>query len=263
VMSKAQSGLGVIACISAPTGGLLAHHWGWQGALLALAVFGIATLSLITWRFQETLPTPKTNALQPRQLLAAWSQILRHPTFLAFTALSVSAYGGLFTFLVASSFVFIQVLDWTSTEYGWVLFSLSLAYLLGTFICRWLLRLYGLHQAIRVASLLSLSAGSIMSLLMLLDVVSGWSVLLPFYAFIVAHGIHQPCSQTSAIGPFPQRAGTASALNGFLMMLVAFLTSLLLGPLLVSVKGLAYGIGFWGVCIALSAWILVPRYAHT
>jgi len=263
IMSKAQSGLGVIACISAPTGGILAYYWGWQAALLALAVFGATTWSIIFLRFKETLRSPKTDALQPRQLLVAWSQILRNPTFLAFTALAVSAYGGLFSFLVASSFVYIQVLGWTTTEYGWVLFSLSLAYLSGTFICRWLLRHYGLRHAIRIASLLSMGAGTLMGFLNLWGASSGWSVLLPFYVFVVAHGIHQPCSQTSAIGPFPQSAGTASALNGFLMMLVVFLTSLLLGPyLLGTLHGLAYGIWFWSVCIAISAWILVPRYAR-
>ena len=46
--------------------------------------------------------------------------------------------------------------------------------------------------------------------------------MLPFYLFMLAHGVHQPCGQSGAVGPFPQAAGAASALNGFLMMLAAF-----------------------------------------
>ena len=263
IMSKGQSGLGVVACISAPVGGLLTAWFGWHSALLALAVFGSLTWGLIALRFQETLLTANPNALRPTTLLQTWLQILRNPTFLAFTALSVSAYGGFFTYLVSSSFVLIGVLGYSTTQYGLVMFSMSLAYLLGTFVCRWLLRKYGLHRAVAVAGGLSLTAGTAMGGLTLAGLHNGWAVVLPFYLFIVGHGIHQPCSQTSAVGPFPKTAGVASALNGFLMMLVAFGTGLWLGQHMDgTTQALAMGVWFWSVCIALSAWILVPRYAR-
>ena len=54
VMSKALSGLGLVACLSAPLGGLLAAVFDWRVALLALALFGAASLGLVAWKFQET-----------------------------------------------------------------------------------------------------------------------------------------------------------------------------------------------------------------
>jgi DHA1 family bicyclomycin/chloramphenicol resistance-like MFS transporter len=264
VMSKAQSGLGVIACISAPLGGLLTATWGWRGTLAALAVFGSLTLLLIALRFKETVPNKNTQALQITHLLRTWVHILRNPTFLAFTSLTISAYGGLFTYLVSSSFVFIEVLQWSSTEYGLLMLSLSMAYLAGTFVCRYLLRHHGLRHAVRIAALLSLGAGCTMGILALTGLLTAWSIILPLYGFTVSYGIHQPCSQTSAIAPFPESAGTASALNGFLMMLVAFVSSLWMREYLQgTLNGLAYGIWFWSVCIAISAWILIPRYARS
>jgi len=110
VMSKGLSGLGVIAFLSAPLGGLLTEAFNWRIALLALAVFGAVCLGLIAWRFDETLQRKNPAALQTSTLLATWSSILRQPTFLAFSALSAASYGGLFTFLAASSFVFMNVL---------------------------------------------------------------------------------------------------------------------------------------------------------
>jgi MFS transporter, DHA1 family, multidrug resistance protein len=53
MMSKGLSGLGVIACISAPVGAVLAQTLGWRAVLLALAVFGAACLALIALRFEE------------------------------------------------------------------------------------------------------------------------------------------------------------------------------------------------------------------
>ncbi|MEY2954140.1 MAG: hypothetical protein RLZZ401_2227, partial [Pseudomonadota bacterium] len=109
-MSRGLSGLGVIACLSAPLGGLLADLFGWRAALLALAVFGASCFGAIVWRFKETLPQPDAHALRLGKLAHSWAQIVRNPTFLACSALSAASFGGLFTFLAASSFVFVQVL---------------------------------------------------------------------------------------------------------------------------------------------------------
>ena len=54
-------------------------------------------------------------------------------------ALSVVSYGGLFTFLASSSFVFIRVLALSKTQYGLVMLAMSACYVAGTFMCRRLL----------------------------------------------------------------------------------------------------------------------------
>ncbi|HNE99964.1 MAG TPA: MFS transporter, partial [Thauera aminoaromatica] len=107
-ISKGLTGLGVIACLSIPLGGVLAEFFGWRSALSALALFGAATLALIALRFEETLQRPDPDALRPATLVRTWITILRNPTFLAFALLAAATYGGLFTLLAASSFVFIR-----------------------------------------------------------------------------------------------------------------------------------------------------------
>ena len=55
--------------------------------------------------------------------------------------------------------------------------------------------------------------------------------------------------------------GTAAALNGFVMMLVAFGVGSWLGWRMDgSVFPLTNGIGFWAVAITTVAWVLVPRF---
>jgi DHA1 family bicyclomycin/chloramphenicol resistance-like MFS transporter len=82
----------------------------------------------------------------------------------------------------------------------------------------------------------------------------------PFYCFVLAHGIHQPCGQSGAVGPFPKAAGAASALGGFLMMVAAFATGLWLGAAKDgSALPMTQSIAFWSVLTALSAWGLVLR----
>jgi hypothetical protein len=81
--------------------------------------------------------------------------------------------------------------------------------------------------------------------------------------FMLAHGMHQPCGQSGAVGPFPQSAGAASALNGFLMMLAAFAMGGWLGWRTDgTVLPPTNGIWFWSVLIAASGWILVQRHGE-
>ena len=264
MMSKGLTGLGVIACLSAPLGGLLSGWAGWRVALLALAVLGAATLALIALRFEETLQQKNPQALQPATLLHNWRGIVRHPTFWAYSALSTASYGGLFTMLAASSFIFIKVLGFSRPAYGLIMFTVSFSYLLGTLICRRLLPRLGVRRTVALAGVFTLTGGTLMGLFALAGLHNGWAIMLPFYLYMLAHGVHQPCSQSGAVGPFPYAAGAASALNGFLMTLAAFAVGGWLGTAMDgTVRPLMYGVWFWSVLIALSAWTLVQKHGKS
>jgi len=266
IMSKGLTGLGVIACLSAPVGGLLTEYIGWRSALLALAVFGALALAVVALKFEETLAQRNPRALEPLNLLRTWGQIVRHPTFWAYTLLATTSYGGLFTFLAAGSFVFIGVLGLSKPAYGLAMLTMSMSYIAGTFVCRRLLPRFGVRRTVALAGGCTLTAGTAMGAMALLGVQNVWAIMVPFYLFMLGHGVHQPCGQSGAVGPFPQAAGAASALSGFLMMVVAFGMGAWLGHSLAaqpdSVLPLTQGIWFWSVLIAATAWTLVQRHGE-
>ena len=91
--------------------------------------------------------------------------------------------------------------------------------------------------------------------------------MLPYYLFMLAHGVHQPCGQSSAVAPFPHAAGAASALSGFMANVAAFGIGAWLGKHLKVEAGgnalpLTQLIWFWTVVIAFVAWVLVRRYGE-
>jgi DHA1 family bicyclomycin/chloramphenicol resistance-like MFS transporter len=142
--------------------------------------------------------------------------------------------------------------------------TMSLSYIVGTFICRWLLLRMSIQTCVVYAGFASLFSG----LLMLFIAYEGpgqswfgpWAVMLPINVFLMAHGVNQPCGQSGCIAPFPEMAGTASALNGFGMMVVAFGMGTWIGthmsnPLLT----LAQGLIIWSTCLALVAWFGVRK----
>ncbi|MDB5870616.1 MAG: Drug resistance transporter Bcr/CflA subfamily [Ramlibacter sp.] len=261
VMSKGLTGLGIIACGGAPLGGLLADTLGWRYALMAPAVFGALSLALIALRFEETAPARNPLALRTDTLVATWLTILRNPTFLAWSALSVASYAGLFTFLASSSFIFIKVLGLTRTQYGLVMFGMAFTYILGTLWCRRLLPRFGVRKSVAIAGGVTLASGTLMGGLALAGMQNSWAIALPFCLFMFAHGVHQPVGQSGAVGPFPHAAGAASALNGFVMMIGAFGVGGWVGMRLDgTVFALTNGLWFWTACIAAVAWTLVRKY---
>lgn len=263
MMSKGLSGLGMLACICAPLGGLLTQRYSWRAALMAVTVFGCLALALFALRFKETLHHKNPNALQLGTLASTWRNILGNRTFLVFSLLSAAAYGGLFTFLACSSFVFVNVLGLSKTMYGLVMFSMGICYITGTFVCRRMLVRFGLSKSVMLAACLSLTGGTLMAVLAWAQVQTVWAIMLPMAIYMLGHGVHQPCGQAGAVGPFPQSAGAASAMNGFLMMLVAFIMGGWLGKHMDGTTlPLVMGVWVSSLVLVATAWTLVPKYGE-
>ncbi|MEP7300965.1 MAG: multidrug effflux MFS transporter [Caldimonas sp.] len=263
VMSHALTGLGCIAVLAPLIGGLVVEAFGWHATLATLAVFGAVTLAFVAWRFEETVPLRDRDATRPGRIVRNWAEVIGDPTFRAWALLSACTFGGLFCMLAGSSFVFIRVFGVGRAEYGMLLASMSLAYIGGTFLCRRLLRRHGLRGTVRRGAMLTLAGGAGMALLSLAGVSGVRAVLLPMYLYAIGHGIHQPCGQAGAVGPFPEKAGTAASLSGFAMTVTALAVGLFIGLTLdTSVYPLTLGIGAFSVAVAAVAWTLVQRHGE-
>ena len=260
VMAWAMSGLGLLAIASPALGGLVAAVAGWRAALAVVAAVGVFTLAVVAWQLPETARQLRPDATQPRVLLAAWRRIAGHRVFIAWALLTSATYGGLFTMLAGSAFVYIDVLGLTPAAFGAVLGSGSLAYIAGTFLCRHWVRRHGPVGAVQRGAAFTLAGGLLMAVPAALGVQSVWAIALPQCLFAIGHGVHQPCSQAAAVGPFPEQAGAASALAGFILSAVAFGIAIWLGHALDgTVRPLAYGVGVWSLLTCAIAWTLVRR----
>jgi DHA1 family bicyclomycin/chloramphenicol resistance-like MFS transporter len=263
VMALALSGLGVIALCGPLAGGLAAALWGWRAPLALVALAGAVTLAFVAWRLPETLRTPSPQATQLAPLLRLWLDIARHPVFRAWALLVACTYGGLFTVLAGSSFVYMDVLGLSPAGYGAAMAVGSLSYIAGTFVCRRWIRRYGMAGAVRRGAWTTMAGGASMAGLAAFGVQGVWALLLPQCLFVFGHGIHLPCGQAGVVGPFPRSAGAASALAGLLLALIAFGIGRWLGAALDgSVRPLAYGLAFWALATCTVAWTLVQRVAR-
>jgi DHA1 family bicyclomycin/chloramphenicol resistance-like MFS transporter len=267
VLSLGLSGLGVIAVLTPAVGGLVARVSGWRGALTVVAALGMLVLVHIWRSLPETAPRLDPQALELRPLLRTWGRILRHPTFRAWALLVGCTYGGLFTILAGSAFVYIGVFGLAADAFGLALASGSLAYLAGTFVCRRWLAAYGMTGAVKRAAVFSLLGGGAMAALALAGVHAVWAVLVPQWLYCFAHGVHQPCGNAGAVGPFPAAAGAAAALAGFVLAAIAFGVGVWLGfalqaggPTQAVHRSFALGFALWGGLTAVLGWTVVQQH---
>ena len=263
VMALALTGLGFIALVGPLLGGATALLWGWRGPLTLVTAVAALTLMFVAWCLPETLLRKNPRATRIGPLLRVWWAIGRHPAFRAWALLVACTYGGLFTILAASSFIYMDVLGLSPAAYGGAMALGSLSYIVGTFVCRrWIVR-RGMAATVWRGAWFTLAAGVLAAGLASAGVNRLWAVLLPHCLFVFAHGMHQPCGQAGVVGPFPRAAGTASALAGLLLALVAFAIGRWLG---VSMDGtlrpLAWGLAFWSLLTCAVAWTLVQRAAR-
>ena len=262
IMSLGLSGLGLLAIAAPLLGGVLATALGWRSTLAAVACFALIVLLYVWLALPETLAVRNPRALHGPTLARNAARVLAHPRFRAWALLVTATYGGLFTLLAASSFVYIDMLGLTPGQYGLAMASGSLSYLVGTFFCRrWLLRL-GLLGAVRRGALFTLAGGIGMLSCALLPALATLPLVLGSqWLYTFGHGIHQPCGQAGAVGPFPQMAGVAAALAGCLLALTAFAIGLALGQTMDgTLRPMAIGIAFWAGVTALIGWTLVQRH---
>jgi MFS transporter, DHA1 family, multidrug resistance protein len=262
VMALGLSGLGVIALTGPLLGGVAAAQWGWRAPLWIVAAMGALTWLFVSTRLPETLRAPNPAATRLQPLLRQWREVGRHPVFLAWASLVACTYGGLFTILAASSFAYIDVLHLSPATYGMVMAVGSASYLSGTFLCRRWIRRHGMAGTVWRGAWFTLAGGLSILGLVAAGVQAVWAVLLPQCLFAFGHGLHQPCGQAGLVGPFPHAAGTASALAGLLLALVAFAIGRWLGVAMDgSLWPMASALGFWAILTWAVALWWVPRVA--
>jgi DHA1 family bicyclomycin/chloramphenicol resistance-like MFS transporter len=263
LLAAAGTIMGLAPLAGPIVGSQLQAAFGWRAAFAALALFSLALAGVLLARLKETNRERDVRALAPRVLAAAWREVLRSPTFHAYTLANTMSYAGLFAFLAGSSFVLIRVLGLTPTAYGFGFAATVSGYMLGTVVCRRLMTRLSLAQALQAGAALQATAGLAMALLAAAGVFDPLAIFVPQFFYVIAHGIVQPVAQAGAVARFPRTAGTAAAWMGFIIQMVAAGVGLLIG---VTWNGTVYPmvsmIAAAGVGSLAVALLLVRKHGH-
>ncbi|MAT94232.1 MAG: MFS transporter [Halioglobus sp.] len=228
----------------APTlGGVLLLWLPWPFIFLFLALYGAATLLLVTRFLPESLPVKQS--LHPVIIARNYALLLRDPTYLTATVGSGCIYAGLMTYISCSSFVYIDMLGVPVQLFGFIFLSSVIGYMLGSALSARLTRSHAAEWTVLFGASLNTGACSVMLLGGYLLPQNIWVLILPMLFYAAGMGLVLPNAMAVALRPFPHIAGTASALLGFVQMTISGSATALVGlflldtpmPMLVAMFG--------------------------
>ena len=229
VIARASMLLSFAPLLGPIAGGYLQVAFGWRAAFALLTALCLVLTAAALRHLRETNATPDRDAMRLRGMIESYGRIVRTPVFWAYTLPGALSYASIFVFISGSSFVLIDVLGMPTEYYGYCYaFGVS-GYLSGTVVCRKLLGRIGVDRALSFGTALSLGGGLLFAALVA-GGVRHWA-LVPLAQFVTmaAHGINFPCAQAGAVAPFPQQAGAAAGLLGFVTMLAALAAGIWVG----------------------------------
>lgn len=229
VMTVAMSVLACMTMTVPALGAALADAFGWRATLYTMAAFGVAGALLVAVRVPETARALRPDALHVAPLFAVYARIARHPTFRSWTLLNAFGYAANFGFFSSSAYLFIETFGLSRVGFGLVIGGASVSYLGGTFLCRRWIAAHGIVTTVGWAGRLTLVGAAAFIGLELATSHTAATLTGSLWLMLLAYGIYQPCGHVGMATPFPQQAGAASALGGFVFAVAAFLSGAWMG----------------------------------
>ncbi|PLW70846.1 multidrug effflux MFS transporter [Pseudohalioglobus lutimaris] len=215
----------------APTlGGFVLLVLPWPVIFIFLAVYGALMVLLIQAYLPESLPG--RQSLHPVSIARNYAQLIADPSFLSVTVASALVYGGLMAYLSSSSFVYIDMLGVPVQYFGFIFTSTVAGYIVGSGISARLAIRWESRQTMLLGTALCVMTSACMWAGNTLYTDSIWVLLLPMTGYAIGMGLVLPHAMAIAMAPFPQMAGTASALLGFIQMGLSAVSTALVGTLL-------------------------------
>jgi DHA1 family bicyclomycin/chloramphenicol resistance-like MFS transporter len=245
-----------LAPVFAPlVGGAVQTVFGWHAVFITLMAAGIAGAGIVFLLLPETLARRAAEPVSASSIAKSYAIIARNPAYLAYLGLATTSYAGLFAWISGASFVLQNLYGLSAFTFG-VAFSLgSVGYMTGSMISARLSHRFGLDGVLGLGGLANAAGGLAMVAVVMLDLGSALSLVLPMALYLAGLGMVLPQSIAGAMTPFPERAGAASSLLGFVQQSVTAVFGAVVGLLLGnSAWPLAAGVAVAG-CVTLLLWI--------
>jgi DHA1 family bicyclomycin/chloramphenicol resistance-like MFS transporter len=246
-----------LAPVLAPlAGGLLQTVSGWRVIFFILVAIGVIVAVVVWQLLPETLPERAEQPLSLRSMWDSYKIVAKNPRYLAYLGLGSLSFGGLFGWISGSSFVLQNLYGLTPFAYGFYFAIGSVGYMTGTTLAAHLVLRLGIDLTLGLGSAALALGGASMAGAVALGMTSAISLALPVAVYLAGLGMVLPQSIAGAMQPFPERAGAASSLFGFIQQTGAALCGVLVVSLLgTSAWPLAGAVAMMG-CATLLLWIL-------
>ncbi|WP_432695026.1 Bcr/CflA family multidrug efflux MFS transporter [Marinobacterium sp. YM272] len=202
----------MLATLAAPLfGGYMLLLAGWRSLFIVLMLFATITLFFTAWKIPETHRGASRNA-SILAVFTAYLRIARHPHAIGYALCMGLGFAGMFAFITASPFVYINYFGVEPTHYAW-LFTLNI---LGVIVCvtlnaRFVKRL-GTQAMLRLGSGLAALSGAALLFTGLTGFGGLTAIVIAILGFMSVTGVLGANCMASLLARYPEQAGAAAGL---------------------------------------------------
>ncbi len=203
-----------IAPLLAPmVGGAVLVWFSWHVIFWILAIAALLASVMIMLFIRETLPVEKRHKFHLRTTIGNFASLFRHKRVLSYMLASGFSFAGMFSFLSAGPFVYIQINHVSPQNFGYY-FALNIVFLfIMTIINGRFVRRVGALNMFRSGLWIQFAMAIWMVVTALLGV-GFWTLVLGVAAFVGCVSLVASNAMAVILDEFPHMAGTASSLAG-------------------------------------------------
>jgi DHA1 family bicyclomycin/chloramphenicol resistance-like MFS transporter len=207
----------VLPMLSPALGGELSARFGWRSVFIVVACLSSVVLLLSQSLLSETLrERQQFSGIRP--FLRSFSSLMHSPAFRGYSLCVAFVSVVFFSFIAGAPEIMISTFERPPTEYGYYFVIVTTGFILGNEVARRFGKKFGVERMIRFGVSVSIFGILIAIGSQLIGIKHPLILFAPVALTIFGNGVTLPNAQASAINEFPQLAGTASGLTGFLQM---------------------------------------------
>lgn len=240
-----MSAVMALAPVIAPiVGGIVQTGFGWRAVFVVLLGIGLTAMAIVLRWLPETLSIRAADPVSVPAMARSYRTVAADRTFLLNLGFAALSYGGLFAWISGSSFVLQDIYGLDAFRFGFAFAVSAFGFMTGAILAARLVPRLGLRPTIGLGTVALASGGLIMMALLAAGVQSPAAVFVTAAIYCAGMGLVLPQAIAGAMHPFPERAGAASSLLGFIQQMAAALIG--------TIVGLMLGASAWPIAISLA-----------
>ncbi|CAN7382401.1 multidrug effflux MFS transporter [Aminobacter sp. LjRoot7] len=248
----------------APTiGGLVMEVAGWHAIFSIMFLMGVASLLTVRFALVETVERDPSR-VRLGAVMKTYRQLLGSGYFLFSSLVIAGTLGAYYTQATVLPFILMDRLGLTPAQFGLAMLFQSASFISGSLVMRSLIPRYGAYRMVPVGLAISSLGAAAMAVLLGLYEPTFLSVALPMAMFVFGNSFVMPAMSVATVAAFPDNAGAAASLSGFLQMGSGLLGTVAAGLLGDAMLGMSVVVPLMalGAVLAWLAWRKLPEPAQ-
>ena len=255
--------MGLVPMVAPVFGGFLQTTFGWRASFVTSTVLALSLTAVVMIMLPETRTPSSRGQWSARQMRHDYADLLSNRIFLRYLTTICLGFAGLFTFISGSSFVLQKTYGLAEIAFGLAFAFCVTGYITGTLAGARMAGRLSLEAAHMTGIVMLGISGLMMILTSLVMPQSLAGLIVPVFFYFAGIGLVLPQGMAGALTPFPDKAGTASSLIGFVQMSsAAVFGAVIIRFIIYEPRALAWSIGAIGLASLVFALATRPVIRH-